>query len=102
MTAPEFGKISASCPAEGITTILVPGWPQTPQPIARTDGLDEITFVIAKCHPDEACKWVRLRHDVAVPICYLTKTPLAKVQRTDYNTILLVPPARLETIQVAT
>ncbi len=97
--------VTASYPASGICTAILPGWPDDKlQVVAREDGRDEITLTLTRAHANEAWRWVRLRGGVVSAICYLTQTTKGqgKLRRTDYNATVSVPPARFEQIRVLT
>jgi hypothetical protein len=103
----EFGNASASYKlTDRIQTVLVPGWPIQPQLVAREDGLDKVTITVPKCHDRENWNLVAMRGgDMLVAHAYLTGGQPGgsrRIQRTNHNMMVLVPPSRLKTFQVLT
>jgi hypothetical protein len=97
-----LGTASADHPAAEICTVLIPGWPNEPRVEARTDDRDAITVEMAKCHPHEELRLVRLRGGVLSVITYLTRPPQSRPKRTVYDAVVKVPPSKLDTIRVLT
>jgi hypothetical protein len=90
--------------SDEIAALVLPSWPTQPRLEAREDGRNEVTIVMARCHPHEGWHLVHLRSDALYAIAYATSGPPAVLSfgRTNYDMVVRVPPHRLETFQVVT
>ncbi len=97
--------VSASCSAEDVCVVFLPGWPQEPRVEARTDGKNEITLELPRIHPAEAWRLVAMRRGWVCPVVYLrpgAPKPQGRIRRTNYDAVLYMPPERLKEIRVLT
>lgn len=98
-----FGRLTAEFePASSVCTLLMPGWPNQPEIVPRSDSRDVITIEVSKCHPAEQWELILLRKGTLCPQVLTTGRVEGRPCRTEFDAVVSVPPGMVETLRVVT